>query len=94
MGAPFALSNFSSLASLAPRNWELVVGEPSGHQVTIANEGGVDLILTAMQQHRNEDSVQEKACAALRTLAADIAAENVVTLSLLLDVLRPGVASS
>ena len=47
------------------------------NKVTIAKQGGVDVIVTAMKQHASVAAVQEYGCWALRNLAEN--AENSVT---------------
>ena len=44
--------------------------------MTIAKQGGVDAVLTAMRSHASVAGVQESGCGALRNLAAN--AENKV----------------
>ena len=41
------------------------------NKVTMANAGGIELIVSAMKEHKSSAGVQEKGCGALRNLASN-----------------------
>ena len=58
---------------------QILTRRPTDEEVTIAEQGGVDAILSAMKEHASVAAVQEAGCRALRNLAG-VNAENQVTL--------------